>query len=284
MFLIHLRYPHFRYTSPTLSTAEPSGGSVDEEILRGGIPRVIVLGYDELLMQPVAPPSPDYILGPEDPQTPPVPQDEDKREPMFVQAHDPGLRAQSYYPEYIQLVVVHEFPRSKWMMRHEEMVWFTVLMEGEMMGVDDNWDSSRDDSNDVDEEVDETLAMSYSIQTITTYLTITTLCRIVGLIYHNELVIGLALGRLALWGTRMTLQEKYKWWKVEAFAPRRGFGSLDRIEFKARQAHDGRVSQCDERMSERWATCRRVASTAYGGQRSVEQHSYLDDRIPDHPG
>ncbi|GKG39454.1 hypothetical protein Tco_0463599 [Tanacetum coccineum] len=40
-------------------------------------------------MQPVAPPSPDYIPGPEDPQTPLVPQDEDERELMFVQAHIP---------------------------------------------------------------------------------------------------------------------------------------------------------------------------------------------------
>ncbi|GJX88859.1 hypothetical protein Tco_0340873, partial [Tanacetum coccineum] len=60
---------------------------VDEEISDRGSPRVIVLGYDGLLMQPVALPSPDYIPGPEDPQTPPVPQDE--REPMFIQAHDP---------------------------------------------------------------------------------------------------------------------------------------------------------------------------------------------------
>ncbi|GKF70515.1 hypothetical protein Tco_0203572, partial [Tanacetum coccineum] len=41
------------------------------------------------MSSPVAPPLPDYIPGPEDPQTPPVPQDEDEREPMFVQAHDP---------------------------------------------------------------------------------------------------------------------------------------------------------------------------------------------------
>ncbi|GJR84292.1 hypothetical protein Tco_0155077 [Tanacetum coccineum] len=32
--------------------------------------------------EPLAPPSPDYIPGPEDPQTPPVLQDEDEREPM----------------------------------------------------------------------------------------------------------------------------------------------------------------------------------------------------------
>ncbi|GJY43229.1 hypothetical protein Tco_0431442 [Tanacetum coccineum] len=60
-------------------------GADDEEISEGGIPRVIVLGYDGLPIQPVAPPSPDYIPGPEDPQTPPVPQDEDEREPMFLQ-------------------------------------------------------------------------------------------------------------------------------------------------------------------------------------------------------
>ncbi|GJV51000.1 hypothetical protein Tco_1446741 [Tanacetum coccineum] len=50
----------------------------DEEISDRGISRVIVYGYDGLLMQPVAPPSPDYIPGPEEPQTPPVPQDEDE--------------------------------------------------------------------------------------------------------------------------------------------------------------------------------------------------------------
>ncbi|GKG11782.1 hypothetical protein Tco_0346019, partial [Tanacetum coccineum] len=31
--------------------------------------------------KPVAPPSLDYIPGPEEPQTPPVPQDEDEHEP-----------------------------------------------------------------------------------------------------------------------------------------------------------------------------------------------------------
>ncbi|GJZ87289.1 hypothetical protein Tco_0658899 [Tanacetum coccineum] len=41
---------------------------------------VIVLGYDGLPIRPVAPPSPDYIPGPEDPQTPLVPQDEDEHE------------------------------------------------------------------------------------------------------------------------------------------------------------------------------------------------------------
>ncbi|GJS70798.1 hypothetical protein Tco_0703639, partial [Tanacetum coccineum] len=91
-------------------------GADDEEISEGGIPRVIVLGYDGLPMQPVAPPSPDYIPGLEDPQTPPVPQDEDEREPMMV--------------------------------RHE-MVWSTNPKDG---GDDDDGDSSRDDANGEDED------------------------------------------------------------------------------------------------------------------------------------
>ncbi|GJV79810.1 zf-CCHC domain-containing protein [Tanacetum coccineum] len=39
----------------------------DEEIPDGGLPRVIVYGYDGLPMQPVDPPSPDYVPGPEHP-------------------------------------------------------------------------------------------------------------------------------------------------------------------------------------------------------------------------
>nr|GEX47740.1 hypothetical protein [Tanacetum cinerariifolium] len=56
----------------------------DEELSDGGPSRVIVYGYDELPMLPVAPPSPDYIPGIEEPQTPPAPHDEDEHEPMFI--------------------------------------------------------------------------------------------------------------------------------------------------------------------------------------------------------
>ncbi|GJT89790.1 hypothetical protein Tco_1078635 [Tanacetum coccineum] len=55
-------------------------GADDEGVSEGDIPRVIVLGYDGLQLQPVAPPSPNYIPGPENPPTPPVPQDEDEHE------------------------------------------------------------------------------------------------------------------------------------------------------------------------------------------------------------
>ncbi|GKD27980.1 hypothetical protein Tco_1234194 [Tanacetum coccineum] len=81
----------------------------DEEISDGGSPPVIVLGYDGLHIQPVAPPSPDYIPSPEEPQTPPVPQDEDEREPMFIQSHDPNYMPKPIYPEYIPLEDEHEF-------------------------------------------------------------------------------------------------------------------------------------------------------------------------------
>ncbi|GJU85459.1 hypothetical protein Tco_1293005 [Tanacetum coccineum] len=88
-------------------------GADDEEISEGGILRVIILGYDGLLMQLVAPSSSDYIPGLEDPQTPLVPQDEDEREPMFVQAHDPDYVPEPIYPEYIPLEDEHEFPAEE---------------------------------------------------------------------------------------------------------------------------------------------------------------------------
>ncbi|GJZ23261.1 putative reverse transcriptase domain-containing protein, partial [Tanacetum coccineum] len=49
----------------------------------------------------------------EGPQTPPVPQDEDVREPMFVQAHDPDYVPEPIYPKYIPLEDKHEFPAEE---------------------------------------------------------------------------------------------------------------------------------------------------------------------------
>nr|GEX92218.1 reverse transcriptase domain-containing protein [Tanacetum cinerariifolium] len=71
----------------------------DKELSNGGSLRVIVYGYDGLPMQPVAPPSPDYIPGPKEPHTLPVPQDEDEREPMFIQPHDPDYVLEPMYPK-----------------------------------------------------------------------------------------------------------------------------------------------------------------------------------------
>ncbi|GJV33236.1 putative reverse transcriptase domain-containing protein [Tanacetum coccineum] len=55
-------------------------GADDEEVSEGGILRVIILGYNGLPLQPVAPPSLIALPGSEDPQTPPVPQNEDDHE------------------------------------------------------------------------------------------------------------------------------------------------------------------------------------------------------------
>nr|GEV74034.1 hypothetical protein [Tanacetum cinerariifolium] len=57
--------------------------------------------------RPVAPPSPDYIPGPEEPQKPPAPQDEDEHEPMFIQPHDPDYVLEPMYPDYIPLEDKH---------------------------------------------------------------------------------------------------------------------------------------------------------------------------------
>nr|GEW14906.1 hypothetical protein [Tanacetum cinerariifolium] len=85
----------------------------DEELLDGGSPRVIMYGYNGLPMQPVAPPSPNYIPGPKEPQTPPVSQDEDECEPMFIQPYDPNYVPEPMYPEYIPLEDEHVLPAEE---------------------------------------------------------------------------------------------------------------------------------------------------------------------------
>ncbi|GKA31236.1 reverse transcriptase domain-containing protein [Tanacetum coccineum] len=155
-------------------------GADYEGISEGGIPRVIVLGYDGLPLQPVAPPSPDFILGPENPQTPPVPQEEDEREPMFIQAHDPNYVPEPIYPEYIPLEDDHEFPAEEQPLppidspTTESPGYVTESdpeedpegyeddetedgpvdypMDGGDDGDDDDGDSSRDDARDEDED------------------------------------------------------------------------------------------------------------------------------------
>ncbi|GJZ43705.1 hypothetical protein Tco_0590960 [Tanacetum coccineum] len=62
-------------------------------------------------MRRVAPPfTLDYIPDPKEPQTPPVPQDEDERKPMFIQAHNPDYVLEPMYPKYIPLEDEHVFP------------------------------------------------------------------------------------------------------------------------------------------------------------------------------
>ncbi|GJX10605.1 hypothetical protein Tco_0200464 [Tanacetum coccineum] len=129
-------------------------GADDEEVSEGGIPRVIVLGYDRLLIQPVAPPSPDYIPGPEDPQTLPVPQDEDERELMFIQAHDPD-----YVPEHIYPDRPAESDPEEDLEEYEDDETedgpVDYPMDGGDNGDDDDGDSSRDDADEEEDDEDE---------------------------------------------------------------------------------------------------------------------------------
>ncbi|GJS14080.1 hypothetical protein Tco_0408552 [Tanacetum coccineum] len=141
---LHANREKYSFEEEILSLLE----SDDEEISEGGIPRVIVLGFDGLPIQPVAPPSPDYIPGLEDPQTPPVPQDEDKCEPIFVQAHDPDYVPEPIYPDESN---PEEDPEE-----YEDDETEDGLADYPMDGGDDgddyDGDSSMDDANDEDED------------------------------------------------------------------------------------------------------------------------------------
>ncbi|GKD24351.1 hypothetical protein Tco_1230565, partial [Tanacetum coccineum] len=138
------------------------------------------------------PPSPDYIPGPEEPQTPPVPQDEDEREPVFIQPHDPDYVPEPMYPEYIPLEDEHVYPDEEQPL--PPVVSPTTKLPGYVTeldpeeykddetkdglvdypmdrgedGDDDDDDSSRDDADDEDEdeededEVEEHLALADS--------------------------------------------------------------------------------------------------------------------------
>nr|GEW16776.1 hypothetical protein [Tanacetum cinerariifolium] len=96
------------YTSVyTDSEPERVFWGADEVLSDEGSSRVIVYGYDGLPMLSVAPPSPDYIPGPEETHTPPAPQDEDEHELVFIQPHDPDFVPEPIYPEYMPLEDEH---------------------------------------------------------------------------------------------------------------------------------------------------------------------------------
>ncbi|GKF00124.1 hypothetical protein Tco_0023474, partial [Tanacetum coccineum] len=117
--------------------------------------------------------------GPEDPQTPPVPQDEDERKPMFIQPHDPDYVPEPMYPEYIPLEDEHVFPAEEQPLppivsptaespgyvvesdpeeyeddeTEDGPVYYP--MDGGEDGDDDDGDSHGDDADDEDEDEDE---------------------------------------------------------------------------------------------------------------------------------
>ncbi|GJS57794.1 hypothetical protein Tco_0652578 [Tanacetum coccineum] len=137
-------------------------GSVSRSCRRS-VSRVIMYGYDGLPMQPVAPPSSDYIPDPEEPQTPPVPQDEDEREPMFIQPHDPDYMLEHIYPEYIPLEDEHGMVSESDPDEDPEEYEDDETEDGPVNypmdgGDDDDGDSSGDDADDKDEDEREHLA------------------------------------------------------------------------------------------------------------------------------
>nr|GEU61825.1 hypothetical protein [Tanacetum cinerariifolium] len=169
----------------------------DEELLDGGSPRVIVYGYDGLPMLPVAPPLLGYIPGPEEPQTPPAPQDEDEHEPMFIQPHDIDFVPEPIYLEYIPLedehiLLAEELPLPPVVLPTAELPGYVAKSDPEEYeddetedgpvdypidggddGDDDDGDSSGDDANDEDddeedEEEEEHLASADSAVVIPT--------------------------------------------------------------------------------------------------------------------
>nr|GFC14687.1 hypothetical protein [Tanacetum cinerariifolium] len=155
----------------------------DEELSDGGSSRVIVYGYDGLPMLPVAPPSPDYIPGLEEPHTPPSPQDEDVHEPVFMQPHDPNFMPEPIYHDYIPLedehiLLAEEQPLPPFVSPTAESPGYVAEsdpeedpeeyeddeaadgsvdypMDGGDDGDDDDGDSSRDDADDEDEDEDD---------------------------------------------------------------------------------------------------------------------------------
>nr|GEU85817.1 hypothetical protein [Tanacetum cinerariifolium] len=116
-------------------------------------------------------------------QTPPVPQDEDEREPMFIQPHDPDYVLWHMYPEYIPLKDEHVLPAEEQPLplivsptaESPEYVAKSdpkedpeeyeddetedgpvdYLMDGGDDGDDDDGNSSRDDADDKDEDEEE---------------------------------------------------------------------------------------------------------------------------------
>ncbi|GJV94054.1 hypothetical protein Tco_1541867 [Tanacetum coccineum] len=120
----------------------------DEEISDGGSPRVIVYGYDGLPMQLVAPPSPDYIPDPEEPQTPLVPQDEDKPE---EQPLPPVALPTVESPGYVAKLDPKEDP-EEYEDDETENGPVDYPIDGGDDGDDDDGDSSWDDTDDEDED------------------------------------------------------------------------------------------------------------------------------------
>ncbi|GJW78093.1 reverse transcriptase domain-containing protein [Tanacetum coccineum] len=131
----------------------------DEELSDDGSPRVIVYGYDGLPMQPIAQSSPDYIPGPEEPQTPP------HVNPAEEQPLPPVVSPTAESPGYVTESDPEEDPEEYGDDETEDGPVDYPMDRGED-GDDDDGDSSGDDADDEDEEdeeeVEEHLALADS--------------------------------------------------------------------------------------------------------------------------
>nr|GFB09218.1 hypothetical protein [Tanacetum cinerariifolium] len=83
----------------------------------------------------------------------PVPQDEDEREPRFIQAHDPDFVPEPVYPEYIPLEDEHVILAEEQPLPPDGPVDYP-MGEGDDWA-DDDGDSFRDDAADEDEDMEE---------------------------------------------------------------------------------------------------------------------------------
>ncbi|GJY98152.1 hypothetical protein Tco_0515062 [Tanacetum coccineum] len=125
-------------------------GDDDEEVSEGGIPRVIVLGYDGLPIQPAH--DPDYVPEPIYPEYIPL---EDEHE--FSAEEQPILLVDSptaESPGYVTELDLEEDP-EEYADDETEDGPVDYPMEGGDDGDDDDGDSSRDDANDEDEDEDD---------------------------------------------------------------------------------------------------------------------------------
>ncbi|GJY86949.1 putative ribonuclease H-like domain-containing protein [Tanacetum coccineum] len=120
--------------------------------------------------EPVAPPSPDYIPGLEDPQTPPVPQDEDEHEFSAEEQPLPPVDSPTAeLPGHVTESDPEEDPEEYEDDETEDGL-VDYPMDGGDDGDDDDGDSSRDNADgedeDEDEEEEEHLALADSTTVI----------------------------------------------------------------------------------------------------------------------
>nr|GFA92105.1 hypothetical protein [Tanacetum cinerariifolium] len=105
-----------------------------------------------------APPSPDYIPGPEEPQTPPIPQDEDEQDEHVLPAEEqplPPIDSPTVEsPGYVAKSNPEEDP-EEYEDDETEDGPIDYPMDGGDNGDDNNGDSSGDDADDEDEDEEE---------------------------------------------------------------------------------------------------------------------------------